>query len=76
MNSIVSFIASPAGRIIRVLAGLMLMAWGILGVGGNEGYIIAGVGALPLLTGLFNVCLFAPLLGYPLSGAKVKAGNN
>ncbi len=70
MNPLVSFMASPTGRIIRILAGSGLIAWGMLGVGANEGMIIAAVGALPLLTGLFNICLFAPLLGAPLSGNK------
>ncbi|MDM8546768.1 YgaP family membrane protein [Candidatus Venteria ishoeyi] len=70
MNSLLSFMASPAGRIIRILAGGGLIAWGLLGVGGNNGMMLAAIGALPMLTGIFNICLFAPLLGAPLSGSK------
>ncbi len=54
----------------RILAGGALIVWGLLGVGGTGGMITAGVGVLPILTGLFNICLVAPLLGSPLSGSK------
>lgn len=75
MNTFVSFMATPTGRIIRVVAGVGLMAWGLLEMGGINGYIVAGVGALPLLTGAFNICIFGPLLGSPLSGSKVRTAN-
>jgi hypothetical protein len=71
MNSLFVFIASPAGRIARILAGGGLIAWGLLGVGTTSGTIIAVIGVLPILTGLFNICLFAPLLGSPLRGSKL-----
>lgn len=73
MNPFVSFMASSAGRIIRVLAGVGLIAWGLLGMGGTNGYILACVGAVPLLTGALDICLFAPLMGAPISGRKVRA---
>ena len=71
MRALVSFMASPAGRILRVVAGLGLIAYGTLGVGGNDGTIIAAVGIAPIVTGLFNICIVGPLFGCPLSGAKV-----
>jgi len=74
MNPFVSFMASTAGRIVRVLAGLALIAWGLLGLGGTTGIIVAIIGALPLLAGLFDFCAFAPLFGNPLSGRKIRAG--
>ena len=75
MNPFVSFIASPAGRMIRILAGIGLFALGILGLGGTDGYIVSAVGAVPLLTGIFDICLLSPLLGCPVSGSKVRAKN-
>lgn len=73
MKGLFAFIASPVGRIIRIVAGLALIAWGLLGLGGTNGYIVAAVGIAPLLSGLFNFCLVAPLFGCPLSGAKARA---
>ncbi len=71
MNPLITFMASPAGRIIRIVAGGGLIAWGVLGIGGMSGLITAGVGAVPILTGALNICVLAPLLGAPISGSKV-----
>lgn len=73
MNPFVSFMASAAGRIVRVVAGIALIAWGLMGLGGTVGIIVAIVGALPLAAGLFDFCVFAPLFGAPLSGPKIRA---
>lgn len=74
MNPFVTFMASPTGRIIRIVAGLVLIAWGLLGLTGTSGFIVALIGLLPLIAGLFDFCVFAPLFGNPLSGAKIRAG--
>jgi hypothetical protein len=73
MNPFVSFMASPAGRITRIVAGLALVLWGPLGLGGTAGIVVAVVGAVPLLAGLFDFCVFAPLFGAPMSGPKIRA---
>ncbi len=72
MNPFVTFMSSATGRIVRVVAGIALIAWGLLGLHGTTGMIVAIVGALPLLAGLFDFCVFAPLFGAPMSGAKVR----
>jgi hypothetical protein len=74
MNPFISFMASIAGRITRVVAGIALIAWGLLGLGGTTGIIVAIIGAVPLVAGLFDFCVFAPLFGAPLSGPKIRAG--
>lgn len=74
MNPFVSFMASTSGRLVRIVAGIALIAWGVLGLSGTTGIIVAVVGAVPLLAGLFDFCIFAPLFGCPLSGAKIRAG--
>lgn len=74
MNPFVTFMASTTGRLVRIVAGLALIAWGLLGLSGTTGLIVALVGALPLLAGLFDFCVFAPLFGCPLSGSKIRAG--
>ena len=73
MNPFVKFMASTTGRIVRVVAGIALITWGLAGITGTAGIIVAVVGAVPLLAGLFDFCVFAPLLGAPLSGPKIRA---
>lgn len=74
MNPFISFMASTTGRIVRIVAGIALIAWGLWGLGGTTGIIVAVVGAVPLLAGVFDFCVFAPLFGNPLSGPKIRAG--
>jgi len=74
MNPFVSFMASAPGRIVRIVAGIILIAWGWLGLGGVAGTIVAIIGLLPLVAGVFDFCVFAPLFGNPLRGAKIRAG--
>jgi hypothetical protein len=74
MNPFVQFLASTNGRLIRIVAGVALIAWGVLGLSGTTGIVIAVIGAVPLLAGLFDVCLLAPLAGRPLSGSDIRAG--
>lgn len=73
MNPFISFMASTTGRVIRILAGIALIAWGLLVLGGTTGIILAVVGVVPLLAGLFDFCVFAPLFSAPLSGPKIRA---
>ena len=73
MNPFVIFMASPAGRITRIVAGIVLVALGII-MHSVGGIIVAVVGLVPLLAGLFDFCVFAPLFGAPMSGPKIRAG--
>lgn len=73
MNPLIKFLASGTGRIVRAVAGLALILWGIMGLGGTTGIIVAVIGAVPFLAGVFDFCVFAPLFGNPLSGKKIRA---
>jgi hypothetical protein len=73
MNRFIASMATTTGRIVRIVAGIALIAWGLLGLGGTAGVVVAVIGALPLLAGLFDFCVFAPLFGCPLGGAKIRA---
>ena len=74
MNPLVSFMASGVGRVIRIVAGLVLIVVGLLVIQDTAGIILAVVGLVPLLAGVFDFCVFAPLFKNPLSGAKIRAG--
>ncbi len=65
--------ASGLGRVVRIVAGVALIAGGLLAVGGAAGIIMAAVGLVPLLAGAFDVCVFSALFGGPLSGAAIRA---
>jgi hypothetical protein len=73
MNPFITFMASSTGRMVRIVAGIALIAFGLLGLQGTTGIIVAVIGAVPLLAGLFDFCVFAPLFGCPLSGPKIRA---
>ncbi len=49
--------AGKADRIIRVVAGLGLIGFGLM----SENLIVAGIGAIPLLTGAIGFCPFYPI---------------
>jgi hypothetical protein len=72
MNALFAFLASPAGRVVRVLAGLALILIGLLLVQGTWGWGLALVGLVPLLAGLFDYCVFAPLARLPFSGKALR----
>jgi hypothetical protein len=72
MNPFVKFMASKSGRVSRVVAGIALIAWGLLGITSTTGIIVAMVGLVPLLAGMVDVCVFAPLFGNPFKGPQIR----
>ena len=74
MNPFVKFMASTAGRLTRIVAGIALVLWGLFGLGGATGIVVLVIGLIPLLAGLFDFCVFAPLFGAPMSGPQIRAG--
>lgn len=74
MNGFCTFMASMTGRIVRIVAGIVLIAVGLAWIRGVWGIILAIVGVVPLAAGVLDFCVFAPLFGCPLSGPKIRAG--
>ena len=72
MKGLFRFLASPAGRWTRAIAGVILIVVGIWIVQGTWGWVIAVIGLVPLLAGLFDRCVFAPLFGLPFVGPKLR----
>ncbi len=68
------FMAGAVGRGARIIAGLALIALGLLVIKDTAGLIVAVIGVLPILAGVFNFCLIAPLIGAPFSGQRALQG--
>ncbi len=62
------FMASMTGRLVRIIAGIALILIGLLVVKDTGGIILAAIGVLPVLAGVFNFCLIAPMIGAPFQG--------
>ena len=60
------FMSGPAGRLLRVVAGLALIGWGYGQRDTTLGMVLMVVGLVPLAAGVFNLCLISALLGGPL----------
>ena len=65
------FMSRPAGRGLRIVAGIVLMFVGIYLVKHVLGYIIVLVGLVPLIAGIGNFCLLAPLFGGPFKASNL-----
>ena len=72
MGALFGFLAGPLGRGVRIVAGLALILVGLFVVEGAAGWVLAIVGLVPLLAGLFDFCLFAPLFGLPFVGPRLR----
>ncbi len=66
------FMASPAGRLLRVALGIALIVIGLAVVGGGAGWVIAAIGVVPIVMGAANVCAIGPVVGAPLRGSDTR----
>lgn len=69
----IQFLASPAGRILRIVAGIAIILIGYLWVPAPWKYVLEGVGLIPILTGLLDLVLVGPLMGKPISGKEIRS---
>ncbi len=67
------FMASPAGRLIRIVAGIALIAWGLPRRAAAGGIIGIALGVVLVLVGALNYCIISAILGGPLKGSDVRA---
>lgn len=68
----VRLMTSGLGRALRIVMGLVLIYVGYFVIGNTVGIILAIVGLVPLLAGLFDYCVFARLMGYPFKGSEAR----
>ncbi len=66
------FMSSSFGRLLRIIAGIVLIGLGLGLIHGAGGIILAVVGLVPLVAGLFNFCIFAPLFGGPFQAKYIQ----
>lgn len=72
------FMASPAGRVLRVVAGAGMIAGGAAIHDDNStgGTVLGVAGLIPLSAGLFDVCYLSPIFGGPFRGKDIRAAGN
>jgi hypothetical protein len=78
MKGTMKFLASRNGRIIRIVVGAALVLVGLFAFPNTNKFnwamlILIVVGLVPLLAGIFDKCVFAPLFGLPFDGKKLRA---
>lgn len=67
-----TFMASGWGRLLRIVAGAVLIYLGLMAVSGWLGILLVVVGLVPLLAGIFNVCVIGRLfLGTPFKASDL-----
>ena len=71
-SSFARFINSPAGRVTRLVVGILLIIWGYTQLGTAVGIILIIIGLIPLVAGALDLCLISALLGGPISGARLR----
>lgn len=74
-SGLARFMASGAGRGIRIIAGAAIIFWG-WSMHSTAGMIVMLVGLVPIAAGVFDFCLIAPLLHAPFWGRKIRANDN
>jgi hypothetical protein len=61
MLGIIGFMNGLAGRALRAVLGLALIALGLASIGGTTGLVVALVGLLPIALGFAGRCLLEAL---------------
>jgi hypothetical protein len=70
MRTIIEFLASPTGRFVRFVLGLVIIAVAWLTLTNVTWYVALAIGAFMTLAAIANVCVLAPLIGEPLIGGS------
>lgn len=73
--TLVKFLASPAGRLVRIVAGLIVGGIGLLAVTGAAQIVLLVIGVFLIAVGVLDVCVFAPLFGLSFRGPKIRGEN-
>jgi hypothetical protein len=63
MPNVLKFFESTSGRLLRILAGIALVIYGLFFSGSIAGYVVAVVGLLVFAVSASDRCVFASLCG-------------
>ena len=66
--SFVTFMLSIAGRLLRVVAGAVIIWFALHSLASPWSYVVAAIGLVPIAAGLLNFCLLGPLFHVNLWG--------
>ncbi|MDO9184960.1 MAG: DUF2892 domain-containing protein [Bacteroidia bacterium] len=72
MKGLIKFMTSTSGKAVRIVIGLVLIAWGVYFATNTPNWILIIIGLIPLSAGTFNFCILAPFFGYSLNGAEAR----
>jgi hypothetical protein len=60
MTSIITFMNGGIGRSVRFLLGVGLIVYGLFGLGGTVGTLVAAIGLVPIALAMWGHCLLEP----------------
>ena len=72
-SAFAKFINSSWGRVLRLIAGIILLVIGFEMRDQAIGIILMIISIFPITAGAFNLCWISALLGGPLSGSKLRS---
>ncbi len=65
MTGLIGFMEQTWGRILRIVLGVVLLYVGLSLVGGTAGLIVAIVGLVPIIMGIWSPCLLGFVFRQP-----------
>ena len=73
MNGFSKFLASTVGRVVRSVAGILIIILAYMYLDSPWNYVGMAFGLLPFLAGVLDFCIFAPLAKLPFSGKDLRS---
>lgn len=69
------FMNSPAGRILRIVVGVVFLILGLVSISGGQmlGILALAWSVFPLSAGIFDICYISAVLGGPISGKQIRS---
>lgn len=71
----VRFMRSYAGRLLRFVAGAIIIWVALVRLEAPWSWLVAAIGLVPILAAVFNLCLLGPLFHVDLQGRPKEAGS-
>ncbi|MCC6802062.1 MAG: DUF2892 domain-containing protein [Anaerolineae bacterium] len=68
----VTFMTSNQGRMMRVIAGIILISIGLFVIKDTLGTFLALIALIPIAGGVLDFCVAGVLMGYPFRGANAR----